>query len=910
MALTQDQIDDLLELSLTRRPAVAAYWKVTWDANDANETRYYANASYHQMGPYFNVGVELDARIIGSVISDLSFEINPDLRTEEIPIVFDDIDKEITGRFQQFNSGVAIELIFFYPDVQGSQSVWFGQLQAPEVYGWKQLATKATNGFRSRELLLPGSNHPVSHCRFASTFGPLLPDLEAVRTSGCPYDLDKGGSTGNLNPDTSQPFGHCPGDKAACHARLGSGGDDPDNPRYYGGFEADVAPVVTDPDTGHLARTQGNASNLVQPLRVIAGTKYVRSLPILVWRRDPNDDPDTGWFDVIHEVSDGPNLAINNFKINEKLVEHITIRLGERGQPQTGFSPDVPFYSGTSVVESAYGQVNPADYSPSNIYAECLVSGFRDVAGFNPTSASGTGALAKYFDDSTWTNEVGQRIVYNISFPATIQPPLGNINILDRFSFRITGTITFEHSETYTMSVLHQGGAKLIINGSTIVNQLGTNGTHTGTFAATAGTPYSFQMDFVRNPSSIIFPSTWSLTLKWNSTSQPIEVVPNSAFGVSVGTSDDHYRSWTDDRVNWLLESFTNQKWGMRYPFSRMHVDSWNHTQATLAQYVRFTHTHPDGEERDYSGRRSTFNAVLEGRPCAEQITDICRSGGMCVPFQHDGKFYLRPFRPASADELTNAYVFTDTGDTRNIPWDNGQPAIELSQVPNDKIVNEIVLRYEEGSNFDIERPITVNDPDQQLLAGRTLGSNNLQRVPMNFVGFGIRHLNEAVRLGYRLLYFGEFDEGGIQNNLRIRLQTPFEQTLGLKRYDIIKIESALLNGFSIGTDNGAVDLTETPEYFRIIEMHKIPNGRVEITAQAYNHTAYEAFEVVLESPSTPGEEPGNPVPSPNPEEPVPTPGPSEPPTDLPRLPLPDMPAFTALTYDSNLRTINVEVGV
>jgi hypothetical protein len=211
------------------------------------------------------------------------------------------------------------------------------------------------------------------------------------------------------------------------------------------------------------------------------------------------------------------------------------------------------------------------------------------------------------------------------------------------------------------------------------------------------------------------------------------------------------------------------------------------------------------------------------------------------VPFQHEGKFTIRSFDAATDDQITNARVFTDTGSGMNIIWGDNQPAISLSQTPDDKIVNEVIVTFEEGSNFDVERPITIDDPTQKLKAGRVLGEDNLQSVPKRYAAFGIRAEQEAVRLAYRILRFGEFDEGGTQNNLRVTFTTPFEQTLGLKRYDIIVVRSTLLDGFEIGTG----DWIEDPVYFRVLRMKKISNGLVEIVAQAYNDTAYLDFEVI-----------------------------------------------------------------
>jgi hypothetical protein len=222
-------------------------------------------------------------------------------------------------------------------------------------------------------------------------------------------------------------------------------------------------------------------------------------------------------------------------------------------------------------------------------------------------------------------------------------------------------------------------------------------------------------------------------------------------------------------------------------------------------------------------------------------VTDICRSGGISIPFQHESDFTIAQFRVATSGELSAARVFTDEGESRNIVWGEGQPSIKLEQTPNDKVVNEIEMTFEDAATDDASRPITVNDPDQKLLAGRELGDNNLKTVPKKYSAFGVNVLGEAIKLAYRLMRFGEFDEGGTHNNLRATIVVPFEQALGLKRYDIIKITSDLITGFLSPEGNQF-------EYFRVIKMNKSANGTCEIVAQAYNHVAYTAFETNLDA--------------------------------------------------------------
>lgn len=715
----------LAALLALRKPAVCAYWLVEWDANDSAQDRYYSDSIYNQMPPFTGVGVSIEARILETMVKDTKFEINPDLRTETIPLTFDDIDKTISTRFQTYKSGIRCELFFYYPDVDLTVSVWFGQLQAPEVYGHKTVKTKATNGFRSREQLIPRRTRP-REC--TSLFGNWMPNAFARETNLCPYEdgvLGLAGQTDCTRRDTT-----------ICNTKMAT-----TDGKYFGGFDTDASATVTDTGNGgFIAVSKGNESNLKNPIRVIAGQKYLRELQLLLWRREINNsNPDRGWVRGIWEVGEGPNVQVYNIRISEKLIEqmHIYVNLGDRGQPRSGYASTVSNFSFTTHFVAAYGWVNPLEITPSDLHAEATVVGYAKVAVF--------------------------------------------------------------------------------------------------TDAVTYG------------------------------------------------------RQWCDDRVWWLMELYTNQRFGMANPSTKFEIADWITASRWSRDTVSFTALFADGETIVYSGRRSTFDCALEGRPVAEQIEDICRSGAISVPFQHEGKYTITPFRPATAGELSAARVFTDTGSTRNIIWGSGQPAINLSQIPDNKLTNEVTLTFEEALNNDVERPVTVDDPNQKLLAGRVLGDDNLQSVPKKYAAFGCRYLQEVTRLGYRLLRFGEFDEGGTQNNLKATFTTPFEQVLGLKRYEIIKIVSTLLDPFTLGT--GAT--TEAPQYFRILKMTKIAGGLVEVVAQAYNQTAYEAFETVsvagTGSPAT-------------------TPGTGGSPTNPPPEPIPCVLQFGSVTYDSANGLINVPV--
>lgn len=669
--------------------ACCEYLEVQWSNSVTN---YYGVSALHTIPPFANIGHIIEPRIIASKRTDPfhDLELNPDLRTENVTVTFDDIDKAMTTLFKTYSSGVSCIVHLYYPDVDLDVEVWWGQLQAPTIYGWKTLKTTISNGYRSRELLIPGRSMR-KECT-AQIFGGKLPTVEAVRTSLCPYDKHLGGVVGVNDPVTTVPYLDCPKTIEACEARFGTS-------KYFGGFLTDST-AESSPNQGnpYLALSHSNASNFTDPIRVIFGFKYVKSSLVLQWKPLTPPGYEDGWVTAIFAVGEGPVENIINFRFNGQLTgaNYINIRKGARGQAPVYYGTDVTVsnFSSTAHVLAQLSEVDTANISGSgDLTGECQVVGF---------------------------NQVG---VYNSS-------------------------------------------------------------------------------------------------------------------GVKVNNA------YSEDRVWCLLELYMNQKFGMGYAEAEFNLPNWWLASNWLATVVTFVATYPDGETLTLSSKRSTFNAIVDGRPVAEVVEDICRGGSISVPFQDAGKFNIAQFRKATSGELSAARVFYDTGDAPNIIRERGQPPmIEVSQTPENKVVNEVELRFEDSANLDIERPIVVDDPDQKLKAGRQLGPDYFLSVPKKFSGFGITSLQEGVRHAYRLLKFGQFDEGGTDNNLQLKITVPFEQALGITRYEIIKVESDLLDNFDL--PSGIVtDTARYPvEYFRVLRMKKVSGGRCEITAQVYNHTAYTNFE-------------------------------------------------------------------
>lgn len=312
--------------------------------------------------------------------------------------------------------------------------------------------------------------------------------------------------------------------------------------------------------------------------------------------------------------------------------------------------------------------------------------------------------------------------------------------------------------------------------------------------------------------------------------------------------SDTFTRIWSDNRVWVLFDAMTDLRSGLGYSHSRFNIDSWKTVADWTLNTVSFSELNEDGDTEDFEGRRSTCDVILEGRPSHEQIEDLCMAGGFSMPFLHDGQFHLAAFRKATSDELTNARVFSEKGTTPNIIWENGRPLITFGQVPDDEVINQVDLTFEEADNYDVARTLTIDDPNQQLLAGRAmLGEDNLHPVPKSYSAFGCRQKHEVVRLGRRLLWFGPFDKGGTMNNIPGKFTTYYRSLTGLKRFDIIRIDSTLDDSLPLGKMFGTTDLTDEPGYYRILSAKKLANGRAEVEVIAYNHTAYTYFDNVTD---------------------------------------------------------------
>jgi len=149
---------------------------------------------------------------------------------------------------------------------------------------------------------------------------------------------------------------------------------------------------------------------------------------------------------------------------------------------------------------------------------------WRDFVGDNITydytalGIDGHGLTVSLYNGMAFDTLISQRIDPVIEFIAGSGSPGIGVDT-DEFSYRAEGKIKANYSQTYTFYVTHDDGAKLWVNGSLIIDQWGTIGTHSATIALTAGTYVDIKLEWFDDS------STAELRLEWESSSQTKEVI-------------------------------------------------------------------------------------------------------------------------------------------------------------------------------------------------------------------------------------------------------------------------------------------------------------------------------------------------------------------------------------------------
>jgi hypothetical protein len=128
----------------------------------------------------------------------------------------------------------------------------------------------------------------------------------------------------------------------------------------------------------------------------------------------------------------------------------------------------------------------------------------------------------------------------------------------------------------------------------------------------------------------------------------------------------------TNNRVWQIARMLCDKRWGYRFDYSRLSLDSWIDAATWCDEYVRFTDTF--GTNWDHY--RALSNVDLNGRKVQQQIDDICLAGRLSRPFIFNGKIHIMPLRELTTDELAACPVFTDEGDSPNVVFDEPEQGV------------------------------------------------------------------------------------------------------------------------------------------------------------------------------------------------------------------------------------------
>ena len=391
------------------RPLVCELVRVGWPQTTGDI--YYAASQYDELPGYETLrarSLNIQARFSGERFQDVPFSSG--VGDESVSLDFSDIDGGVRTLYAQHGPGLKVEVYYYFPELDWLCPVWWGHLQPPEGASVEAFKCKAAAGFRSAQLPLP---RRAFYRGCQATFGGKLDSLAVVLDNDCPYSLHLGGPVGNLDPLTGLPYTTCPRHTpSVCIARL----EPPGATRapFFLAFDTVVETIINRQTKGPTLypTSRGNENNLDKPLRVVFGVRRLRDLDLLAYLPQfNNNNPDKGFVRVLFAACEGRIASMWDCRVNDVAVgfEHLNVRFGERGQPPTGFSPNVPSYSGTALFFGVWGQVNPAEFGPGNLSGSCMVQGLDDIRMYSDEDTYVVGystnrghCLGKVLNDRRW----------------------------------------------------------------------------------------------------------------------------------------------------------------------------------------------------------------------------------------------------------------------------------------------------------------------------------------------------------------------------------------------------------------------------------------------------------------------------------------------------------------------------
>ncbi len=363
--------------------------KIDWDVDGAIYYGVMPTDEVADPAPSFSV----EPRIIPENNPDwfLPVPLDSTIGDEEIDLEMWDGDEVMSQRLIDNGEGCKIELYYWFPQESLLLPVWHGHLRNEDEAAVDKIKFKAVQGFRSSDANVPGRAH-YQNC--SAIFGGVLTSTAEVAEHDCPYDLHLGGSVGINDPGTGLPWTYC--NRLDTQSCIDRGVD----PKYHLSHRTITATVQNNQSHGPnlLSMSQGNETNLKDPVRVVMGMRRIHGMQVLAFRRDiNNNDPDHGWFYAMYEVAEGPIMSISQVVITvggqeqNAVPMHYNYRLGTRGQTSASSALTPHGYSGTSHIIYNFGWCDPSSVQPGDASASAIVEGLDNIR--------------IYTDDTTYTEQ-------------------------------------------------------------------------------------------------------------------------------------------------------------------------------------------------------------------------------------------------------------------------------------------------------------------------------------------------------------------------------------------------------------------------------------------------------------------------------------------------------------------------
>jgi hypothetical protein len=623
-------------------------------------------------------------------------------------------------------------------------------------------------------------------------------------------DIGAAPSSGNLNPDTGLPFTECPRNRPACIARLG---DD----LNYLGFDTVIQSYTVGETKGPniTVTTRGNESNLKRPLRVIFGQRHVADLDLMAYTVEPDTNhPEGGAVACLFAECEGPiqeqaNQTINGIAIG---AMHLNARNGELRQSRTGFSVNVSNYSGTALFFGR-AQGDFTKTSADQLRGEVDIKGLKDVRRYMD---DGVTFIQEYSTDRAWALlhclrhkrwgyglDVERFIIQDWIDLAAWGQQMVTFTDVDGTAYNSQRTQF--HAELIDRTVQQQ------------INDICLAGRYTLPFADKG----KLRIRPLGRATELFSP----------------QAIIESAFIGALGraATGGEYNTWATALIAARATS----------------VDALITEAASLIAGLFGSSEYTALDRTDLQFVDDCYAAYLNRGPDTEG-----EANHLAIVIASGRTFDLGQF--AGSVEFHNRIAgspipkFSDRGSGRNICVDDTQKTTLVRQiVSDDQVPNRVIVNFDDSAHNNAQRPLTFEDIGAQLRAGYASGDTSRRAVEKTYTALGVTDMGEAVRLGNLLLHLGDFDEGGTVNNLRVQFTTWFSECLTLRKYDLIEIDSAQIERYKepIATASGTLPGTRPFQYFRVRSMRRLPNLKVEISAQAYPVDYYNMIESVVTPP-------------------------------------------------------------